>query len=150
MRRNGTYYFKIVSMICVGLIIVGYSIFNFRIFISGPEIIVTSPQNGAVVNSELVEINGKAVNTSFISLNDRSIFVDEDGNFKEFLLLSSGYNIIVIKAHDQFEREISKNIELVFEGDSVNHNDVIQVEAEIATSTTDSSTTTDEVTHSEE
>lgn len=137
MRKSGSDYLKFYSIILFSILIVGYFIFNFRIFIAGPEIIITSPQNGSVTNKELIEIDGVAKNVNFISMNDRSIFLDNDGNFKEFLLLSSGYNIIVIKAQDKFKRNISKNLEIIYKGDSINHEDLIN----LATST-DSGTST--------
>jgi len=141
MRKNGSDYLKFYSIILFSILIVGYFIFNFRIFIAGPEIIITSPQNGEVSDKELVEVSGKAENVNFISINDRSIFLDNEGNFKEFLLLSSGYNIIVIKAQDKFKRNISKNLEIVYKGNSVNQDDIINIENNLATST-DSGTST--------
>jgi len=141
MRKSGSDYLKFYSIILFSILIISYFIFNFRIFITGPEIFITSPQNGEVTNKELVEIDGKAENVNFISINDRSIFLDGDGNFKEFLLLSSGYNIIVIKAQDKFKRNISKNLEIIYKGDSVSHEDVINLENNLATST-DSGTST--------
>lgn len=141
MRRTGSDYLKFYSIIFFSILIVGYFIFNFRIFIAGPEIIITSPQNGEMADKELIEITGKAENVNFISINDRSIFLDGEGNFKEFLLLSSGYNIIVIKAQDKFERNISKKLEVIYKGESVNHNDVINIENDLST-TTDSGTST--------
>jgi len=141
MRKSGSDYLKLYSIIFFSILIIGYFIFNFRIFIAGPEIIITSPQNGDVTDKELIEITGTAENVNFISINERSIFLDENGNFKEVLLLSSGYNIIVIKARDKFERIISKNLEIIYKGDSINHDDVINLENSLSTST-DSGTST--------
>jgi len=141
MRKSGSDYLKLYSIIFFSILIIGYFIFNFRIFIAGPEIIITSPQNGEVTDKELIEITGTAENVNFISINERSIFLDENGNFKEVLLLSSGYNIIVIKARDKFERIISKNLEIIYKGNSINHNDVINLENSLSTST-DSGTST--------
>lgn len=144
MRRSGSDYLKIISIVAFSILIVGYFIFNFRIFIAGPDIIITSPQNGQVTDKELVEIIGKASNVNFISINDRPIFVDGEGNFKEFLLLSSGYNIIVIKAQDKFERKISKNLEIIYNGQSINRDDVMDIETSLSTSTDSGTSTLDE------
>lgn len=141
MRRNGSDYLKFYSIIFFSILIVGYFIFNFRIFITGPKIIIYSPQSGEISDKELLEITGKAEKVNFISINDRSIFLDSEGNFKEFLLLSSGYNIIVIKAKDKFDRSISKKIEIIYQGKSINHNDVINIENNLSTAT-DSGTST--------
>jgi hypothetical protein len=141
MRRNGSDYLKFYSIIFFSIIIIGYFIFNFRIFIAGPEIIITSPQNGGTTDQSLVEITGKAENVDFISLNDRSIFLDNNGNFREFLLLSSGYNIIIIKAQDKFKRSISKKLEIINNGNSNNHEILLDLENNFSTST-DSGTST--------
>jgi bacillopeptidase F len=142
MRRNGTDYVKIIFIVLFSIFIIGYFIFNFRIFIAGPSIVVTSPQNGEETDKDLVEITGKAQNTNFISINDRPIFVDNEGNFKEFLLLSAGYNIIVIKAQDKFERKISKNIEVISKASAVDHSDIINITEENSSTSTDSGTST--------
>jgi cupin superfamily acireductone dioxygenase involved in methionine salvage len=55
-------------------------------------------------------------------------FVDGEGNFKEFLLLSPGYNIIVLKAQDKFKRNIAKDLEIIYQGNSISHADVINLE----------------------
>jgi hypothetical protein len=141
MTKSGSDYLKLYSIIFFSVLIVGYFIFNFRVFIAGPEIIITSPQNGETTDKDLVEVTGKAENVNFISINDRSIFLDENGNFKEFLLLSSGYNIIVIKAQDKFKRSISKNLEIIYQGNSVSHTDVINMENSLATSTNSGTST---------
>ncbi len=40
--------------------------------------------------------------------------MDEKGNFKEEILLSSGYNAITIKASDKFGRNTEKIIEVIY------------------------------------
>jgi hypothetical protein len=141
MTKSPADYLKNILIILFSLGIVWYIIFNFRIFIAGPEIIINSPQNGSNVSTQLLEITGKAHNTSFINLNDKPIFLDEQSNFRELLLLSPGYNIIIIKAKDKFEREISKKLEVVFEGDYIDRQDIFEIENSLSTST-DSGTST--------
>lgn len=142
MRRNGSDYAKIFFIAAFSIFIIGYFIFNFRIFIAGPSIVVTSPQNGEETDKDLIEVTGKAQNTNFITVNDRPIFVDNEGNFKEFLLLSAGYNIIVIKAQDKFERKISKNIEVISKASAVDHSEIINIMEENSSTSTDSGTST--------
>ena len=47
-------------------------------------------------------------------MNDRKIFIDQQGNFKEKILLSYGYNIITMKANDKFGRNTKKKLELIY------------------------------------
>lgn len=83
--------------------------------IQGPRIEIESPENGSTANDPLVKITGSAENISHIRLNDRPIFIDDEGRFSEVLLLLPGYNIIEITARDRFERTTSKKLELVFQ-----------------------------------
>lgn len=103
----------IVSVILIGGI-GGYAIFQARKLIEGPELTITSPINGIVVHDDLVNIIGVAKNIREITLNDRPIFVDENGNFREKLLLYPGYNIIKLQATDKFGKQIKKEIQNVF------------------------------------
>lgn len=118
MTRHQTISFaKIIVTISVVVLLVGYGIFNFRTFISGPNVTISEPQNGSTIEgSPLVKIAGKASHISVITLNDREINVEENGNFNESLLLQEGYNVVEIKAKDKFDREIDKKIELFFDG----------------------------------
>ncbi len=73
-----------------------------------------TPLNGASVEHSLINIEGVAKNISHISMNDRQMFTDEEGEFSEKLLLSYGYNIITVKAKDRFGRETKKTLELIY------------------------------------
>jgi len=95
-------------------LIIGYSLYQSRNLRSGPQLNIVSPINGALSTTSTTQIQGVAKNITSISLNDRPIFVDEDGNFSENLLLSYGYNIIGISAKDKFGRSVSKRLELVY------------------------------------
>lgn len=100
----------ILFAVAIGL----YTIYQARHFLSGPELTLLSPQNGATVSDSLIEIKGHADNIVYISLNDRQIYVDQQGNFSENLLLFSGYNVITLKAKDKFGRETEKVLSLVY------------------------------------
>ena len=97
----------------LGLIIAIYTIFQAWKLISGPIIEVFTPQNGAVYNSTLIQIEGRAQNISYLNLNDRMIFTDKDGKFSEKLLLSPGLNIIKIDGKDRFRTHREKIIQVI-------------------------------------
>lgn len=108
-------YLKIGSIITVAAIIVGYGYFKSRNLIDGPVISIESPRNGEAATTSLVTIIGTAKNIAFISLNDRQIFVDEEGRIKEQLLLPYGYTILTLKARDKFGRETVKRLEFTYQ-----------------------------------
>ena len=113
MNRNATSKLKIGLFSLFGIIIIGYSLFQAQKLILGPIIEIYTPQNGAIYNQTLIEISGRAKNISYLNLNDRAIFTDKDGYFKEKLLLSPGYNIIKLDARDKFKNYTEKRLELI-------------------------------------
>jgi len=113
MNRNALSKLKIFLYVLFGLIIASYSLFQAWKLISGPIIEIYSPQNGATYTQTLIEISGRARNISYLNLNDRPIYTDKDGYFKEKLLLLPGYNIIKLDARDKFKTYTEKKLELI-------------------------------------
>lgn len=99
--------------VLIAIIVIGYSIFSARHIIKGPTIVVASPLNGELTASNFVEIKGQSENLNYISLNDRQIFVDDSGKFKEKLLLYTGENVIKLYGKDKFGRENTQYIRVV-------------------------------------
>lgn len=95
------------------VVIAGYTGFESRNWFLGPVLTITSPKNGDTLNLPLIEVQGETRNTSLITLNDRAITIDDQGVFKEKILLSPGYNVIKINAKDKFGRVKEKVLELV-------------------------------------
>lgn len=102
------YWFLVVLFV----FLLSYSIFQARFIILGPKLLVTSPSSGATVDSPVVMIEGQAKNVAWLSLNDRQIFTDENGNWSEELIVTEGISIMTIKALDRFGREVKRSIEI--------------------------------------
>src|SRR3989344_1355564 len=113
INRNAIWVLRISLISLFGLIIIGYSIFQAQKLLTGPVIEIYTPQNGATYNQTLIEIYGRAKNAAYINLNDRPIFTDKEGYFREKLLLSPGYNIIKLDARDKFKKYTEKKLELI-------------------------------------
>jgi hypothetical protein len=111
-----------ISILVVAIIVIGYTIFNFRIFVAGPQIVFKSPTNGSAQEKSLVEIEGLAKNISHITLNDRQIFINQSGEFNETVLLYPGYNVFTVKARDKFNRETENKLEIVYNGQEIKPN----------------------------
>lgn len=95
------------------VIIVGYALFSARHLLAGPVIEIQYPHDGDVLSSNFLEIRGVTENLNYVSLNDRQIFIDSDGNFKEKLLLYPGVTIIKLYGKDKFNRDITRYVRVV-------------------------------------
>lgn len=114
MNQDGKTIVKFAIIFLSITLIIGYSLFQARNIIRGPQITLANPLNGTTIENPLVRVTGNAANITFITLNNRQIFVDGQGNFAEELLLSPGYNVWTLQAKDKFGRVVLKKIELVF------------------------------------
>lgn len=105
---------RLVILLVFFLILIAYSLFQARFIILGPHITVESPFDGERITSPIVILKGTAQNISYISLNDRPIFISEKGSFQEKLIAFPGVDIISIRARDRFGRSTEKQIRVVY------------------------------------
>lgn len=113
-RKDAKAWLKIGFFTGLLIIILGYSGFQARKIIEGPELLITSPIVKGIMTDPFVRVTGIAKNIKEIKLNGNTIYIDEQGNFNEKFLLISGYNIIELEAKDKFNKETKKVIELVY------------------------------------
>jgi hypothetical protein len=62
----------------------------------------------------VLKVTGNAKNAIKLSLNGREILIDQAGNFNETIALLKGYNIVHIKAIDQFKYSDEKNYKIIY------------------------------------
>jgi hypothetical protein len=92
------------------LIIGGYSLYALRNYLEGPRLTINFPTDGYSTTSPAIRVQGVVLRTNFISLNDRPIYIDEQGNFSEVLLLDPGYTIIKLFIRDRFDRSVTRTL----------------------------------------
>jgi hypothetical protein len=98
------YILKIIGVVLAIVIFCSYLIFQARFLIAGPKL--TLDHEPTVNNTaRVIELSGTANNITYLWLNDRQIFTDEKGHFKEALVLENGYTITTLRAKDRYGRE---------------------------------------------
>jgi hypothetical protein len=112
MQRDAKHIFRLGMIVLLFLVIVGYAYYQSQKLLEGPEIIIDSPKNGAVVNDSFLEIKGVAKNIKSINMDGRPIFLDEEGRIDEKLLLYPGLNIIKFEAEDKFGKHKELDLEI--------------------------------------
>jgi hypothetical protein len=101
-------------VIFFAVIIVGYGALEAKNLAEGPIVSIISPTSGDVATSSVITIKGVAKNVSFITLNGDQIFTDENGNFSEDRIISTGYNVITVNARDKFGKKVEKVLYITY------------------------------------
>lgn len=104
---------RYVLLIILFILLIVYSLYQARALLVGPQIWIESPKDGEVVKSPLVIMRGQSKNIAWISLNDRQIFTDKDGNWSEKLIVSGGISIMTVRARDRFGRETKQSVQII-------------------------------------
>jgi hypothetical protein len=115
MKINISSFIRIVPIVILLSILILYAYNRSRNLIWGPKIVIDSPKSGETFSNDLLALKGTVANASEIFLNDRQIFVDENGDFSEELLLHYGYNIIEISAIDRFGHKKEHILQVVYQ-----------------------------------
>lgn len=112
-NQNARKHFKLI-LVCTALIlIVVYAYFQAHDILFGIKIKNLNLVDGARMDNNVIEIMGNAKNAVKLTLNGREISINDQGDFKETIVLLSGYNVIGIKAKDKFGYEDEKNFRLI-------------------------------------
>ena len=114
MNTDAKKILKIVSLSVLLLFIIIYAFSRAKDVIFGVKIIDVNIVDGAKITDNILKITGNARNAVSLTLNDRIISVDQEGNFNETIALLSGYNVISIKAKDEFGNSDEKNYKLMY------------------------------------
>lgn len=109
---NAATYLKFFMGAVVLVGILWYGHFQARFFLAGP-LIELEPLE-TVQTERVAVIRGRAENITEITLNGKSIYTDEAGNFTDEIILPDGYTIMTIRAADRFGRTTSLEKELVY------------------------------------
>jgi hypothetical protein len=113
MRKDAKKILKITFLSLLFLFIVVFAFFRSKDLILGVKIKNINIFDGEKVMDSILKINGNAKNAKTLTLNGRSILIDQKGNFDETIVLFSGYNVINIKAQDKFGHIDEKNYKIM-------------------------------------
>ena len=103
-RSKSAFILKVTGFTILVVIVVGYTLFRSIPYIQGPQIRITSPQDGSTIATSTIRITGQAARINSLFINGSPISIDKDGNFAETLIVFKGANIITVDAVDRFKR----------------------------------------------
>ncbi len=99
---------KVVIPSIIFLVLIG--VFSFIIyqvygFAAAPELVVTSPDNNSILESENIDIRGVTDQDAEIFINDENVMVSSEGKFVADFQLHSGVNVIEVRAVNKAQKE---------------------------------------------
>ena len=104
---------KIIAGTLISILVVASFVYLYReigSFASVPRLVVLSPEQNAVVQGSSISVEGITDRDAKLSVNEQPVLVNDEGHFRENLILQSGSNIINIKAVNRFKKETEELI----------------------------------------
>ena len=121
MPESIAYNFKKILLTTIGIglfVVIGiYTVMKMKDVIWGVQVTIRGVIDGETVTEPKITLEGNARNIEVLTINDRVVGVSEDGEFRDSLILSPGYNIVSIKGDDKFGKHISQEYRVVYKKD---------------------------------
>lgn len=99
--------FFILGIIIVVAVYLG---FQFSFLFVGPKLSVTQPKKDAVIESNVVEVEGKTDPYATVTVNGEEVYVDLSGSFRKTLYVYSGDSEIVVVSKNRYGKESRKEV----------------------------------------
>ena len=99
---------KFISLTLLFVIIIGYGIWKGRDLLFGIKLTVSGIENNQTTKNPIINLTGVAYHAISITINERTVSIEQNGDWHDTIALLNGYNIITISAKDKFGRTISK------------------------------------------
>lgn len=96
------------------LLFFGYLFLQYKSYTSPPDLVVTQPKEGEVIQTSKVEIVGQTAADAVVSINNQKIALSTNGEFTTTLLLSPGVNSIIIESTSKYgkKKTITRTIQV--------------------------------------
>lgn len=103
---------KGMFVLLIGLIIFGYLAFQFSFLFVGPKLLITSPKNGQMIESNVVEVSGKTDPYATVTVNGEEVYVDLSGTFRKTFYVYSGSTELTIVSKNRYGKESRKSVQV--------------------------------------
>ena len=98
------------------LSIIGYYFwYQLSSFNSEPYLFVSSPFADEVTNDSETIVSGETEIGIILKINGEDVFVDEEGYFRENIMLQPGKNVLIIEAVNRFDKTAEETRNIIYE-----------------------------------
>lgn len=91
-------------LILVFFVLLVYIIFQYRSAIFNPMLSISNPSENSIISSQTVTVVGKTDLNSTVFINNETVSLDKDGNFKKVVFVFPGKTKITVKALNNFNK----------------------------------------------
>ena len=85
------------------ILLSAYLYYQFK-FLVGPPNLAVDPKEDMVIQQESLTVRGKTDSGAYLTINGENVYVASDGSFSKEVQLTSGINVIEVKAVNNFEK----------------------------------------------
>ncbi len=98
---------RVRNSLIIIIVIILLTYFGFQIsrIFRPPELIIYEPSQNLVTQANFIEIKGKTEKEARVFINEKEVFLDQQGEFKATLDLQKGLNLIKISAVKKHSKE---------------------------------------------
>ncbi|MFH1509128.1 MAG: helix-turn-helix domain-containing protein [bacterium] len=101
------------GIIIVGiLIVIAYFWYQIAAFTSNPDLVITNPEDNTLIKDSIVMVEGSTKKGAEVTINDQSVFVNEEGIFSEMVTLQEGINTLTITSTDKRNNSTTEQIQV--------------------------------------
>lgn len=93
-----------IVIISILFVLLVYIIFQYRSAIFNPPLSISSPKENSIITSQKVTVIGKTDSNSTVFINDETVSLDKDGNFKKTVNVFPGKAKITVRVVNNFKR----------------------------------------------
>lgn len=83
----------------------GYLFFQYTSYTNPPNLVITKPLEGEILNSNKISLAGKTDADAVVSVNNQKVALSVNGEFTTTLLLSPGVNSILIESTSKYGKK---------------------------------------------
>lgn len=98
----------LILIFAVFLLFIGFSSLRVARFLALPELAVEEPGQESVWQGPVLKVSGRAERESRLTINDREIRIDTEGNFSDQIELAAGAHTLEFLVEDRFGKERRK------------------------------------------
>jgi cytoskeletal protein RodZ len=111
LTPQGATAFIVISSIVVFL---SYLFFQYKAYVSPPNLTVNKPLEGEIASVGTVEVVGKADSDAVVSINNQKVALSQNGEFSANISLPPGVNTILIEAASKYgkKRTVTRTIQI--------------------------------------